>query len=87
MLEAQGILTSSLYSVCLVSGFLEAATVVGGPGDPNLQSVHGVCLVSGFLETAAMVGSPGDPNLQSLLCVYSFRFPGGCCNGRKPRGS
>ena len=24
--------------MCVVSGFLEAAAVVGGPGDPNLQS-------------------------------------------------
>ena len=56
--------------MCLVSGFLEAATVVGGPGDPNLQSVLAVCIVSGFLEAAAVVGGPGDSNLQSaLLCV------------------
>ena len=61
--------------MCLVSGFLEAATVVGGPGDPNLQSVLGVCIVSGFLESVAVIGGPEDPNLQSVLCVYSFSFP------------
>ena len=43
--------------------------MVGGPGDPNLQSVLCVCIVSGFLEAAAVVGGPGDPNLQSALTI------------------
>ena len=57
----------SLLSVCIVSGFLETTTVVGGPWDPNLKSV--LCIVSGFLESVAVIGGPGDPNLQSVLGV------------------
>ena len=41
--------------VCLVSGFLEAAAVVGGSGDPNLQSALTIETSTGKDVTLAAV--------------------------------